>query len=196
MQIKDLAVSSSMMDPHHKMILENTLSNFESHMLPLLSSFSQGILHNDISVHNIVKRRGDEAFGVIDFGDSMHNYHLFELATAIHGLLSVQQDKPSEDDTDHSEAVYGTAPLVAGYNQAFPLSESELGCLYYAVLARMCVAAVASELNLQADPRNSYLKSIMHRSWRAAEMVYKCSKQALDQVWLEEIRKTKRKHLY
>lgn len=180
-----------MMDQHRKIILESTVSNFESHVLPLLPSFSHGILHNDISFHNIVKGPTEQTFGVIDFGDSMHNCHLFELATAIHGFLSTQQDSCTVGhDAYHSTAVYATAPLVAGYVQAFPLSDKELGCLYYAVLARMCVAAVVTELNFQADPGNSYLEHLVHRFWRAAEMFYKCPKRALDKVWSDEIKKT------
>ena len=164
------------------------MSNFEKFVQPLLSSFSQGILHNDINVQNIVREQNDGeqcTFGIIDFSDCMLSCHIFELAIAIHGFLSCA----SIAETDR--AVYSTAPLVAGYMHAFPLSSAELGCLYYVVLARMCVTAVATELNHQADPSNSYLGEIVRRSWRAAEMFYKHPKQEIDKLWTDAIKKPK-----
>lgn len=109
----------------------------------------------------------------------MHNCHIFELATLIHGFLS---------HGDLKQEIQATSPLVAGYNCAFPLSSEELGCLYYVVLARMCVAAVATELNLQADPGNGYLQEVIQQSWRAAQVFFKHPKQKLDKLWADAIR--------
>ena len=173
------------MSTHQRSILETTVSNFEEFVQPLLSSFSQGIIHNDITVQNIVQKRDDRncsAFGIIDFGDCVRNCHLFELGIAIHGFLS-------RSDLELDRALHATAPLVAGYTHAFPLSSEELGCLYYVVLARMCVAAVATELNFQADPQNRYLGDIVRQSWRAAEVFFKYPKEHLDKLWMDAVKK-------
>lgn len=185
-QIKTIASFSSM-DQRQKTILETTLANFETFIQPLLPSFSQGILHSDIDVQNIVREYNNEGeqctLGIIDFGDCMQNCHLFELAIAVHGFLS------HASFADEDRAVYTTAPLVAGYMHTFPLSNAEVGCLYYAVLARMCVTAVATEMNRRADPTNSYLSDLVRQSWRAAEMFYEHSKEEVDKMWTDAIRK-------
>lgn len=152
------------------------MSNFEENLQPLLPSFSLGMLHNDISPQNIVKIK--DGLGIIDFGDCMHNCHLFELAITIHGFLS-----HCNTGKDTEQALLMTAPLVAGYTHTFPLSGEELGCLYYAVLARMCVGAIATELNLQVDPENAYLHAIVQQSWRGAELFFSHSKHEMDQLW-------------
>ena len=185
-QIKKTTASFSSMDQHQRTILEATVSNFEKFVQPLLPSFSQGVLHSDINIQNIVwENNNDEqcTFGIIDFGDCMLNCHLFELAIAIHGFLS------HASFAEKDQAVYATAPLVAGYMHTFPLSGAELECLYYVVLARMCVTAVATELNCQADPTNSYLRELVRQSWRAAEVFYKHPKQEVDKIWTDAIRK-------
>ena len=180
-------LGSLSMDSHQRDVVETTVSNFEKYVQPLLSSFSQGALHGDISVQNIVvQKKGDEEkFGIIDFGDCMHNCHLFELATAIHGFLT-------RGNIEHD--IHVTAPLVAGYTCTFPLSSDELGCLYYAVLARMCVAAVATEMNLQADPSNGYLRDIVQQSWRAAQVFFNHPKPELDKLWIRAINKEAKYH--
>ena len=187
LQIKTIASFDSM-DQHQRTILEMTVSNFEKFVQPLLPSFSQGILHSDINVQNIVREQdeGEQCtFGIIDFGDCIQNCHLFELAIAVHGFLT------HVSFADKDQAVDATAPLVAGYMHAFRLSSDELGCLYYAVLARMCVTAVATEMNRQADPTNSYLSEVVVQSWRAAEVFYKHPKQELDELWTDAIKKPK-----
>ena len=181
MQIKTLLGSLSL-DNQQRNIIETTISNFEKFVQPLLASFSQGILHGDIGLQNVVQNRGSRtAYGIIDFGDCMHNCHIFELATLIHGFLS---------RGDLKQEIRATSPLVGGYNCAFPLSSEELGCLYYIVLARMCVAAVATELNLQVDPGNGYLREVVQRSWTAAQVLFKHPKQKVDKLWTDAIRET------
>lgn len=189
-QIKTIASFSSM-DEYQRTILETTVSNFEKFVQPLLPSFSQGILHSDVNVQNIVREQNERdgyTYGIIDFGDCIQNCHLFELAIAIHGYLT------HTSVVDKDQAVYATAPLVAGYVHAFPLSRDELECLYYAVLARMCVTAVATEMNRQADPTNDYLGNLVRQSWRAAEVFYKHPKQKVDKIWTDAIKKPK--HYY
>lgn len=195
LQIKSTASLNSGMSEHQRTILETTVSNFEKFVQPLLPSFSQGILHSDINIHNIVIERnelgGQCTFGIIDFSDCIQNCHLFELAIAVHGYLT----HTSIIDKDLSQAVHATAPLVAGYMHTFPLSSDELGCLYYAVLARMCVAAVATEMNLQAEPTSGYLGDLIRRSWRAAEVFYKHPKQEMDKIWTDAIKNPKHYYL-
>ena len=168
------------MDNQQRNIIDTTMSNFGKFVQPLISSFSQGILHGDIGPQNIVQKRGDStAYGVIDFGDCMRNCHLFELATMIHGFLS---------NGNLKQEIQSTSPLVVGYTYAFPLSNEELGCLYYVVLARMCVAAVATELNLQTDPGNGYLREVVQQSWRAAQVFFSHPKEKLDELWTDAIK--------
>jgi Ser/Thr protein kinase RdoA (MazF antagonist) len=174
------------MNQHQRIILETTVSNFEKFVQPLLPSFSQGILHNDINVKNIVQNEEEQCtFGIIDFSDCIHNCHLFELAIAVHGYVT------HTSIADMDQAVYATAPLVAGYMRAFPLSSDELDCLYYTVLARTCVIAVATEKNRQDDPTNGYLSELVRQSWRAAEVFYKHPKQEMDKIWIDAIKKPK-----
>ena len=190
LQIKTIA-SFNGMNQIQRAILEITASNFEKFVQPVLHSFSQGILHYDINVKNIVREQNEGekcTFAIIDFGDCIHNCHLFELAIAIHGYVI------HTSIADKDQAVYATAPLVAGYMHAFPLSGDELDCLYYTVLARMCVTAVATEMNRQDDPTNGHLCELVRQSWRAAEAFCKHPKQEMDKIWIDAIKKPKDYH--
>lgn len=187
-QIKTIVSSRVIKDEYRRTILETTVFNFEKFVQPLLSSSSEGVLHSDINLQNIIRVQNNReqcTLGIIDFSDCIVNYHIFELAIAVHSLLS----HGDQLTAGMKKGVYSTAPLVAGYMNAFPLSRAELGCLYYVVLARMCVVAVAAEMNLESDPTNSYLRELVRQSWRAAELFYKHPKEEVDKLWTDAIKK-------
>ena len=86
------------------------------------------IIHNDPNDMNIIVNKSDDVYSVamIDFGDCMVSAYVFELAMAMAYSMCSKEDP-----------VRFILPLLAGYLNAFSLPDSDLNCLYWAVLGRL-----------------------------------------------------------
>lgn len=113
-------------DKQHEVCLGKIIDMYESHVVPMIPILSQGIIHNDGNMKNIIVSE-DESFieGVIDFGDCIHSCHIFELAILMANAFS------------HPFCVHSVRPLVSGYIEAFTLPRQDMQLLYYVVLGRL-----------------------------------------------------------
>ena len=169
----------SIEDPHRKRMAETVIREFETHVQPKLASLKCGIIHMDINKMNVIVRmRVDgeyEVAGVIDFGDCTRTCCIFEFAEVLSKLLSKSKDP-----------LCVTGPMLcAGYLGAFPLSREELECLYYIILARLCLGAVMTSIQFQREPWNGYVGGLAGPSWQFAEELLKTPKEDVDRMWAE-----------
>ena len=164
-------------------ILKTVITDFKSSVLPRIASMSHGILHYDACSRNIIVQttNGDmcHVAGIIDFTDSTHCPHVFELAILVADLLSVWDCDP----------VVNVGSVIAGYCHSFPLSRDELECLYTIVLARLCTIIVATSLNYESDEKSSvcgteYHSKIVAESRKAMNELTKFSKEKVNEIWL------------
>ena len=103
---------------------------FEENIKPILTSVKKGVIHVDLNGQNIIVQQSGsnaEIVGLIDFMDCVHSYYLFKLAILVAHTMSIE---------NQLELV---APVIKGYLDVFPLGQEELQCLYYAVLAILCI---------------------------------------------------------
>lgn len=116
---------------------KRALDSFETFVLPNLSSFKEGVIHNDANDMNLLTEEKDgcmEVTGIIDFGDCVHSYYIFEL-----GILLTYAMINRENPIEH------VVPLLAGYLSRFPVSQQEFDALYYVVLGRFAQSALNGE---------------------------------------------------
>jgi hypothetical protein len=85
--------------------------------------------------------------GLIDFGDLLHSHPACDLAIAI---AYAMMNKP--------DPITAAAHVVAGYHDAFPLTEREIGLLFPLARTRLAVSLVNSALQADASPDNGYLQ--------------------------------------
>ena len=81
-----------------------------------------------------------------------------------------------------------SCPMLSGYLQAFPMSEEELDCLYYCVLARLCQSAVVGEHKFKQEPWNTYLLTTPAKAWRVMEVIFATTKDEVDRLWTHAIK--------
>ena len=117
---------------------------------PLLQSLPQQAIHNDLNQQNLLAVAqpglGPELSGVIDFGDSLYNPRLADLAIAGAYLAM-----------DHEQPVEAVAALVAGYSQTASLSGAELDALWPLLLMRLAVSVTNSGLRQVEFPDDAYV---------------------------------------
>ena len=63
------------------------------------------------------------------------------------------------------------------------MSDVELGCLYYVVLARLCQSAILGEYSYKQEPWNTYLLTTPTHAWKMIEEMLDMGKQAVDTIW-------------
>ena len=73
------------------------------------------VIHNDGNDHNILINHKHKTFGIIDFGDMIHSFHIIEPAVAIAYIYL--------DNLNPFENVYA---FLKGYHTVFPLETIEL----------------------------------------------------------------------
>jgi len=117
---------------------------FEMEVLPQLSSLRCSVIHNDANDFNVLID-GDNISGLIDFGDLVYTQVINNLAIGCtYALL---------DNTNPLEAA---VKIVSGYHQEFPLTEKEIGVLYYLIAARLCISLTKSAYNASLKSLNSH----------------------------------------
>ena len=117
---------------------------------PLLRRLPQQAIHNDLNQQNVLavgrSGMGPELSGVIDFGDSLYNPRVADLAIA-GAYLAMDQEQPVE----------AVASLVAGYSKAATLSSEELDALWPLLLMRLAVSVINSGLRKVEFPDDAYV---------------------------------------
>src|SRR5215471_559185 len=145
--------------PERRAIVERFLSAFEAEVLPALLAMRMSVIHNDANDYNVLV--GDvtgidsrQVASVIDFGDIVHTYTICELAIAAAYAMMGKADPLS-----------AAAHVVAGYHEAFPLTEAELAVLYPLMCIRLCISVVNSAYQQKLEPHNDYLTISEQPAW-------------------------------
>lgn len=135
----------------------------------------KGLIHNDVSGANIVLRQTGDGFELaelLDFGQCAQTCCLFEVAAMV-GYAMLWKEN----------AVEVVAPMIRGYFDELPLSSEERGCLYYAVLARLCQSAVSGEYRFTQEPWNTYVLMTPSEAWKVIELLLSTTKQHVEEIW-------------
>ena len=164
-------------DEKKREMAHTVMAGFETNVLPrlVLPSMKKGIMHGDLNGLNIILQKVGEEYkiaGLIDFGDTIYSYYLFELAIMLlYGMI--------ERENTHIEIV---APMCHGFRDAFPLTKDELDCMYHSVLARLCVSAVMGEYRFAIEPWNTNITSPT-KSWKMLDLLLSIGKEKVEALW-------------
>ena len=173
--------------PHHDSDREREMAKlvldaFEEHVFPKMSNFKKGIIYGDANGLNIIIRMdsvGDyQMVGMIDFGDCTSSYSVFDL-----GILLAYVMTENLDLKNGMSPIEFVGPLLGGFVDALPLSNEEIGCLYYITMARCCQSGLNGAHCFKQEPWNSYLLVTPAKCWRVIELMLIVSKEEVDKIW-------------
>ena len=171
-------------DPEKLKMAGTVFKNFEMHVIPKFPSLRQGVIHGDANMQNILvaKKNGRyEMAGVLDFAECFHSCYVFEVAIILAmAMITLGVENPLQI----------SCPTLSGYLRTFPMSEEELDCLYYCVLARLCESAVIGEYKFKQDPSNAYLMTTPAKAWRMIKKILMTSKDDVDKIWTDARKKS------
>lgn len=133
-----------------RILVAHFLERFRKIVLPALPNLRTSIIHNDGNDYNVLVAdpypSGGTVTGVIDFGDLVETYTVFELAICA-AYASLRKTAP----------LFAAAQVVRGYHSSNPLTELELELLYDLIATRLCTSVVIAAREKKAHPENSYL---------------------------------------
>ena len=150
--------------PERRAIVEHFLSQFETCVLPVLPTLRMSVIHGDPNDYNVLVGEADaqhrQVVSLIDFVDVVHTHTVCDLAVATaYAMLN------------KADPLATAANVVAGYHEAFPLTQAELEVLYSLICTRLCVSVVNSAYRQQVEPYNDYLTVSEQPAWALLEQL-------------------------
>ncbi|MCP4312142.1 MAG: aminotransferase class III-fold pyridoxal phosphate-dependent enzyme [Bacteroidetes bacterium] len=112
---------------------------------PLLPQMRYSIIQGDANDYNVIVAN-NSVKGIIDFGDIHYSLLINEVAVAISYAVMGKEDP-----------VQWALPIIKGYAEVLPLTETEMDVLYYLVVVRLCISLCHSAHGKHHNPDHSYL---------------------------------------
>ncbi len=120
------------------------LLQFETEVLPHLSSLRTASIHNDANDYNVLVKDNNIA-GLIDFGDMVYSQLINNLAVACTYAMFGAKDP-----------LHAASLVAQGYHNKYPLTELEISLLYYLIGGRLCISVCKSAFNKSLNSENEH----------------------------------------
>ena len=147
-------------DPEKRRIAEQLFHFYAAGALPGLPNLSHSLIHGDANDENILVHDG-RVVGLLDFGDSLYNPTICELAiTLAYAML------------DQPQPVEAASKVVAGYHAVRPLSIAELEVLYPLICGRLCSTVTIAAERRQIDSNHPTWFVTEKRAWKLLQQLY------------------------
>ena len=154
-------------------MVQAVLTLFKTTVMPTLPKLKRGIIHADIRGMNVVVNpKICQVVGLIDFGDCKCSCYLFELATSVAELMTLDMQNP----------LHFVTPFICGYLSKFPLVRNELDCLYASFLARLCLSVVMSAYTVSTSTKDEYVLVSEDKKWKLIELLLELPKEKVENI--------------
>lgn len=131
-------------DHERRRIVAYFLLQFETEVMPLLSSLRTAYIHNDANDYNVLVT-GDDITGLIDFGDMVHSQLINNLAVACTYAMLHTVDP-----------LHAAGLVVKGYHEKYTLTPQEADLLYWLIAGRLCISVTNSAYNASLNSDNAH----------------------------------------
>jgi 4-aminobutyrate aminotransferase-like enzyme/Ser/Thr protein kinase RdoA (MazF antagonist) len=141
-------------DPERKRIAGYFLLQFQTEVMPVLSTLRHAYVHNDANDYNVLVD-GDRIIGLIDFGDMVHTALINNLAVACTYAMLGEE-----------EPLTVAACVVKGYHGCNPLLREEVDLLYYLIAGRLCISVIQSAIQSSSQSDNEHHFITEKNAWK------------------------------
>jgi 4-aminobutyrate aminotransferase-like enzyme/Ser/Thr protein kinase RdoA (MazF antagonist) len=142
-------------EPGGASLVEGILSGFDERVVHALPGLRGQIIHNDLTLDNVLLDASHRVSGVVDFGDLTHTALICDLAVT---LVSMMWGRP-----DPLEAA---SSAISGYRSVTPIEPAEAAVLADLVLARLAALVVVASWRVRNYPNNAeYITANVELAW-------------------------------
>ncbi len=141
-------------DPQRRALLDRVLERVRTRVLPALPGLRAQVIHNDLTLDNLLLDDAGVITGAIDFGDMVHTALVLDVPATLQSLVR-----------DRSDVFDVGAAFLAGYTSVVPLERDEGELLGDLLLGRMAQTILISVWRTRRYPDNAYITGWEEPAW-------------------------------
>jgi 4-aminobutyrate aminotransferase-like enzyme/Ser/Thr protein kinase RdoA (MazF antagonist) len=155
------ALLSYVRDARRRSLVELVLDRFDANVAPVIDGLRAQVLHDDMSLDNVLVDDRGRITGITDFGDMTHTALVCDLAVTLSDVLDGRPD-----------AFDMARPVIRGYQSVTELEGAEASILGDLVAARSATGIVVAAWRLELYPENSaYVSTFDDGAWRFLQLM-------------------------
>jgi 4-aminobutyrate aminotransferase-like enzyme/Ser/Thr protein kinase RdoA (MazF antagonist) len=147
-------------DPARRDLLDTVMARFHAHVVPALPALRSQLIHNDVTLDNLLLGDDHRVTGIIDFGDMAHTALVLDVPATLQSLV-----RGRSDIFEVAEA------FLAGYASVMALEESEAALLGDLLAGRMAQTILISAWRMPRHPDNAYIRGWAEPAWQLLEQL-------------------------
>ncbi|MDP9226269.1 MAG: phosphotransferase, partial [Actinomycetota bacterium] len=153
------AIVDAVEDATRRSMVERVLDRFDRHVRPALPGVRAQLIHNDLTLDNVLLDRSLRVSGIVDFGDLTHTALICDLAVSLVSLMWGRGDP-----LEAAEAA------IRGYTSIAPIEDGEANMLADLVSARLAALVVIANWRVRRYPGNArYIRANEELAWALLE---------------------------
>jgi 4-aminobutyrate aminotransferase-like enzyme/Ser/Thr protein kinase RdoA (MazF antagonist) len=148
--------------PHgpRRKLLERVISRFSERVVPAFPILRAQVIHNDLTLDNLLLDDDRRVSGIIDFGDMAHTAFVLDMPATLQSLARGRQD------------IFAVAEqFMAGYASVLPLEGQEADLLGDLLAGRMAQTILISAFRNRQYPANDYIQAWAEPAWELLELL-------------------------
>jgi 4-aminobutyrate aminotransferase-like enzyme/Ser/Thr protein kinase RdoA (MazF antagonist) len=141
-------------DGPRRALLERVMQRFSERVVPAFPTLRSQVIHNDVTLDNLLVDDVGAVTGIIDFGDMAHTALVLDIPATLQSLFRERVD------------VFEVAePFLAGYAEVLPLEAREADLLGDLLAGRMAQTILISVHRTRQYPDNAYIHGWSEPAW-------------------------------
>jgi len=146
-------------DRKRRALVTAVLDRFDTNVASNLSGLRAQVIHNDLTLDNVLLDDAHGVSGIVDFGDATHTALVCDLAIA---LVSLMWGRPDPLEAAHA--------AISGYSSVMRLEGAEAAALSDLVSARLAALVLIANWRVARYPENAeYITGNVDLAWRLLE---------------------------
>jgi 4-aminobutyrate aminotransferase-like enzyme len=142
-------------DPSRRNLLDRVIARFEERVVPALPTLRWQVIHNDVTLDNLLVDDGGAVTGIIDFGDMAHTALVLDIPATLQSLVRAGVD-----------IFEVAASFLEGYTSVTPLEPVEAELLGDLLAGRMAQTILISAHRTRRYPNNAYIHGWSEPAWK------------------------------
>ena len=146
-------------DQARRALLDGVIARFTERVVPAFPSLRSQVIHNDLTLDNLLVDESGAVTGIIDFGDMAHTALVLDVPATLQSLFRQRADELF----DLADA------FLAGYTSIIGLEEAEADLLGDLLAGRMAQTILISVERTRRYPDNAYIHGWAEPAWLLLE---------------------------
>src|SRR5688500_12162970 len=141
-------------------LLDRVIGRFEANVLPAWPALRAQVIHNDVTLDNLLIGPSGGVTGSIDFGDMARTALVLDIPATLPSLLRQRED-----------ILAVAAHFLTGYAAVRPLEQPEAELLGDLLAGRMAQTILISVVRTAQYPDNAYIRGWSEPAWQLLEQM-------------------------